>query len=82
MFGYYWLALLVSIAGFGFFAFGITRPKTDVSQWHEYHGGWQIPVIDGRRARGPVMRRKVKGAWEYRYMTADELSDFESSWAW
>lgn len=30
----------------------------------------------------PMMRRKIKGKWEYRHMTKEEEQDYISSEAW
>ena len=39
-------------------------------------------LIDGQLARGPLMRRKVDGRWEYRKMTPEEEAEYMNIEAW
>lgn len=39
-------------------------------------------MIDGRKATGPLMRRKTSSGWEYRPMTPDEQQTYLRCDAW
>ena len=43
-----------------------------------------VTLIDGGRARGPLMRRRRQGdrKWEYRKMTQDEETEYLKDDAW
>jgi hypothetical protein len=51
-------------------------------EWKECYAFFSKTLIDGTKARGPLMRRKSNSRWEYRAMTATEIEDYNSSWAW
>lgn len=58
--------------------FGLfTRPST--TEWEVYDGDRAVTLIDGTRSRSPLMRRRVKGEWQYRKMNAAEESDYVKS---
>jgi len=51
-------------------------------EWMEVECIFRKTLIDGSRASGPLMRRKMRGIWQYRKMTGDEEEEFVSRRAW
>ncbi len=45
--------------------------------WHPYDARRPVRLCHGQAATGGLMRRWVKGAWEYRLCTPEELEDQE-----
>jgi hypothetical protein len=55
---------------------------SSIVDWLHIERGWQphtaireVTLVDGEKAGGFVMRKRVPGAWVYRTCTEDELRD-------
>jgi hypothetical protein len=51
----------------------MTRRMT--TEWQHCYVFFEKTLIDGTRASGELMRRRVKGQWQYRRMTEEEAAD-------
>jgi hypothetical protein len=45
------------------------------TEWEHCYVFFPKTLIDGTRARGELMRRRVNGQWQYRRPTDEETSD-------
>lgn len=50
-------------------------------EWMPYYTFSNVRVADSI-VSGPVMRRKIRGAWQYRKMTSEEMRGYRCDQAW
>ena len=50
-------------------------PKIQTTEWEHCYVFLEKTLIDGTRESGELMRRRVKGEWQYRRPTKEESGD-------
>jgi hypothetical protein len=56
--------------------------RRDRRDWEEHFNILEVPLIDGSRSKGWLMRRRIRGTWQYRRMTDDETREHAADFSW